>query len=244
MGLHRSADKYGPIPYSKAGSGSFTVEYDSQEAVYHSFFEELDEAVQILYDFYMRGGAVVPLASDMVYEGDVAKWYTFANSLMLRLAIRVRYADEELARKYAEMAVTNPLGVMESVDDMAKMHKGANFEIRNPMFQIANPGQYNDSRMGATIQSYLKGYNDPRITTYFQNNGASAVRAGLPVTANTYDNASLPNIQEEDPVYWMRASEVDFLRAEGVLAGFPIWGAEVLRISMNRASGNRLRSVR
>ena len=83
------------------------MEYDSQEAVYHSFFEELDEAVQILYDFYMRGGAVVPLASDMVYEGDVAKWIRFANSLMLRLAIRVRYADEELARKYAEMAVTN-----------------------------------------------------------------------------------------------------------------------------------------
>lgn len=224
MGLHRSADKYGPIPYSKAGGGSFTVEYDSQEAVYHSFFEELDEAVQILYDFYMRGGAVVPLASDMVYEGNVAKWIRFANSLMLRLAIRVRYADEELARKYAEMAVTNPLGVMESVDDMAKMHKGANFEIRNPMFQIANPGQYNDSRMGATIQSYLKGYNDPRIATYFQNNGASAVRAGMPVTANTYDAASLPNIQEEDPVYWMRASEVDFLRAEGVLAGFNMGG--------------------
>lgn len=224
MGLHRSTDKFGPIPYKQVGNGSFTVEYDSQESVYRSFFEELDEAVTVLYDFYMKANNTVPMASDVVYEGDVTKWIRLANSLMLRLAIRVRYADEVLARTYAEKAIKNPIGVMESIDDMAKMNRGANLQTKHPMYQIADPGQYNDSRMGATIQCYMKGYADPRISKYFQDQGKNAIRAGLPVTQKVYDGASLPNISEDDPVYWMRASEVDFLRAEGALAGFDMGG--------------------
>ena len=58
------------------GNGSFTVEYDSQESVYRSFFEELDEAVTVLYDFYMKANNTVPMASDVVYEGDVTVWPT------------------------------------------------------------------------------------------------------------------------------------------------------------------------
>ena len=68
MGLHRSTDKFGPIPYKQVGNGSFTVEYDSQESVYRSFFEELDEAVTVLYDFYMKANNTVPMASDVVYD--------------------------------------------------------------------------------------------------------------------------------------------------------------------------------
>ncbi len=222
MGLHRTTDQFGPIPYTQVGSGSFTVEYDSQESVYRSFFTELDEAVTILHDFYVKGNTQVPLASDIVYEGDVAKWIRLANSLMLRLAIRVRFADEALAKTYAEKAVANPLGVIETVDGIAKMEKGANLQIKNPMYFIADPGQYNDSRMGATIQCYLKGYADPRLDVYFE--GDKAIRAGLPVTQKTYDDASLPKITEDTPVYWMKASEVYFLRAEGALAGFDMGG--------------------
>lgn len=78
--------------------------------------------------------------------------------------------------------------------------------------------------MGATIQSYLRGYNDPRVYIYFQNSGKKAVRAGLPVTQKLYDDASLPKITEDSPVYWMKASEVSFLCAEGALANFNMGG--------------------
>ena len=224
IGLQRSTDSFGPIPYTQVGSGSFTVKYDSQEEVYRAFFEELDEAVTVLNDFYKRGNEFVPLASDVVYEGNVAKWIRLANSMMLRLAIRVRYADETLARTYAEKAIRNPLGVMESASDVAQMSKGANLQMKNSLYMIADKGQYNDSRMGATIQCYLKGYEDPRINTYFTNNGEKAVRAGLGVTQKTYDDAAVPNVSESTPTYWMKASEVYFLRAEGVLAGFDMGG--------------------
>ena len=224
IGLHRSTDTFGPIPYTQVGSGSFTVTYDSQETVYRSFFQELDDAVTVLSDFYKKGNTTVPLASDIVYNGDVAKWIRLGNSLMLRLAIRVRYVDEALAKHYAEKAVNNPLGVITEVADAAKMSKGANLQIKHPLYQISDPGQYNDSRMGATIQSYLRGYNDPRVYIYFQNSGKKAVRAGLPVTQKLYDDASLPKITEDSPVYWMKASEVSFLCAEGALANFNMGG--------------------
>lgn len=48
------------------------------------------------------------------------------------------------------------------------MNRGANLQTKHPMYQIADPGQYNDSRMGATIQCYMKGYADPRISKYFR----------------------------------------------------------------------------
>ena len=224
VGLHRSTDTFGPIPYSQVGSGSFTVTYDSQESVYRSFFQELEDAVAVLHDYYKKGNIQVPLASDVVYNGEVAKWIRLGNSLMLRLAIRVRYADEALAKEYAEKAVHHPLGVIVHTADAAKMQKGANLQIKHPMYQISDPDQYNDSRMGATIQSYLKGYDDPRASVYFKNHGSKAVRAGLPVTQKLYDEASLPNIPEDAPVYWMKASEVSFLRAEGALAHFDMGG--------------------
>ena len=220
--LHRTTDMFGPIPYSKVGSGSFTVEYDSQETVYRSFFTELDESIAVLSDFLGNGHSKVPLASDIVYEGDVRKWIQFANSLMLRLAIRVRFADEALAKTYAEKAASNPIGLIQTPDQIAKMGKGADMQMRNSLKVIND--EYNDTRMGATIQSYLKGYNDPRAGVYFTQNGDKAIRAGIPSSADAYNGCARPNVISETPTYWMKASEVFFLRAEGALAGFNMGG--------------------
>lgn len=220
--LHQTTDMFGPIPYSKASSGSFKVEYDSQESVYRSFFTELDEAITILTDYLGKGNSTVPRAFDIVYNGDVNKWIRFANSLMLRLAIRVRFADNTLAKTYAEKAVMHPIGLIDNIANIAKMQNGANMQMRNSLKVIKD--EYDDTRMGATIQSYLKGYNDPRISVYFDNSGNAAVRAGIPTTGNLYNNTSKPIAEEHAPIYWMKASEVLFLKAEGVLAGFNMGG--------------------
>lgn len=222
MALHKTTDKYGPIPYSKVGTGSFTVEYDSQEDVYRSFFAELDEAIEILSAYQISGYNTVHLSSDVVYEGDVSSWLRLANSLMLRLAIRVRFADPELAQSYAEKAVNSPYGLIESAEQAAKMQRGSALQMRNSLKTINE--EYNDTRMGATIHSYLKGYNDPRAAVYFSDNGSKAVRAGLPPTGNSYESFSRPIVDVETPTYWIKASEVLFLRAEGALAGFQMGG--------------------
>lgn len=224
MALHRTTDMFGPMPYSGVGSGSFTVEYDSQETIYKSFFEELEEASNILFSFYSEGNTQIPFTkdADIVYEGNVENWIRLANSLMLRLAIRVRYADEGLAKTYAEKAVSHSIGLIETVDQIAEMSKGAGLDMRHSLKTIND--EYNDTRMGATIQSYLKGYNDPRMSKYFTNSGDKAVRAGIPQTQNAYESASRPNIEAETATYWIKASEVLFLKAEGALAGFNMGG--------------------
>ena len=224
MALHRTTDMFGPMPYSGVGSGSFTVEYDSQEAIYKSFFEELEEASDILYSYYNKGNTQIPFTkdADVVYEGDVENWIRLANSLMLRLAIRVRYVDETLARTYAEKAVSHSIGLIETVDQIAKMSKGAGLDMRHSLKTIND--EYNDTRMGATIQSYLKGYNDPRMNKYFTQGGDKAIRAGIPQTQNAYESASRPNVVAETPTYWIKASEVLFLKAEAALAGFNMGG--------------------
>ena len=183
---------------------------------------------------------------DVVYEGNSTKWVKYANSLMLRLAMRLRTANDvelqQLAKQYAKQAITHSIGVMTEVSDAAGAGKGAGITLRNPIFWIAD--NYNDARIGTSILSYLIGYADPRIGAYCEpanNECTVAITAfdgnkyqGVPMghshtrsdektpEKDAYYYYSKPNIKGETPLYWMRASEVYFLRAEAAL----FWGAE------------------
>lgn len=225
-GYHQSTDMFGPMPYKSVGSGSFTVPYDSQQAIYNSFLAELTDAVKVLTPF-VGGDPLIP-QYDVVYEGNVRKWIQFANSLTLRLAMRLAYADPATAQKYAEQAVSNPIGLIAEVGDAAKMRAGAGQTFMNPIRTLSN--SYADDRIGASIMTYLKGYNDPRLAAFAQQvtiggvAGYYGVRTGISVTAPEYIQYSSPNILSETPLYWLMASEVSFLRAEGALRQWAMGG--------------------
>ena len=225
--VHKATDTFGPIPYSQTGVEGITVSiYDSQKDVYQQMLADLDSAVINLNN----AGHDVFTRYDLIYDGNYTKWMKFGNSLMLRLAMRCVYADEALARKYAEKALTNPRGVITDMDDNATLSEGAGITLKNPL-TIIN-GAYNDTRMGAEIYSYLKGYSDPRIDKYFTKgtiNDVSdyyAVRTNLPNILSYQDakKFSTLKVADETPVYIVRASEVYFLRAEGALRGWQMNG--------------------
>lgn len=110
--MSRITDTYGPIPYSKIGEdGKITIPYDSQEEVYNKFFEELDNAIQVLSE---NQNALLVSTADYVYGGDVKKWMKFANSLRLRLAIRIAYANPQKARTIAEACIDSEAGLITS----------------------------------------------------------------------------------------------------------------------------------
>ena len=116
--MSRVTDAYGPIPYSKIGQdGKITIPYDTQEEVYNAFFKELDESIEVLTE--NRNAALVASA-DFVYSGNVQKWVKFANTLRLRLALRVSNVDPALAQTQAKAALTDPAGLMQSQDDNMK----------------------------------------------------------------------------------------------------------------------------
>jgi len=228
--MSRVTDTYGPIPYTQIGvDGRVTVPYDSQETVYNAFFDELDEAIATLSE--NSSSALVPTA-DYVYSGNVQQWIKFANSLKLRLAMRISYANPAKAQEMAESAVNQEFGVIESNEDNAAWHYFGS--ITNPLFTAIN---YNgdESRPSAEIVCYMNGYNDNRRASYFVNeDGAfdSDVYVGLRRSIDRTDEArayfpsySAINVSANDAIQWMNAAEVAFLRAEGVAVfGFNLGG--------------------
>lgn len=232
---HKATDMFGPIPYKEAGKGLITVPYDSQKEVYKAMFKELSDAIEVLTKYADNGNSKLLPNADAVYAGDVHKWVVYANSLMLRLAMRVYYADAALSKKYALQAVNHSYGVMKTKDDEAKMERGASLEFKNNLDVLIN--QYNECRMGSSMLAYLGGYQDPRLPKYFNTSTVSqavtvgtygkysGVPTGHDVSSNdAFRDSSRPAITSTTPTYWMRASEVYFLLAEAALHGFAVGG--------------------
>lgn len=229
--LHRLADLFGPLPYSKvAQGGSLEIEYDSEEQLYKSFLSELTHAVNSLTDFTQRNPGKYPMAEyDLVYDGDYSKWVKFANSLKLRIAMRCSLVDPALAKKNAEEAVNHPYGVIVNTADNAALRSGHGLVVKNPLQTIWDT--YSDCRMGSVIQSYMTGYKDPRLATYFSevtingNNGYFGGRTGVAITSKIpWVPLSAPKGLFTDPLVWMTASECSFLQAEGALNGWNMGG--------------------
>ncbi|MDF9799939.1 hypothetical protein OKW21_005202 [Catalinimonas alkaloidigena] len=237
---HRMTDYWGPIPYSEFGNRERSVPYDAQDEIYADFFATLDEAIPVLQS--NAGGTSFLGINDLVYGGNVDQWLRFANTLRLRLAMRVKYVDPSLSQTEAEKAVS--VGeFIEDNEDNAIIETDADF--RNPYNTITQWGEF---RMSADMESILKGYEDPRVQYYVapaaepdptddpasisfpyegMRNGQSQVaKQGTNFNAIASDMA--PEYTEAGaagPNYVvMNAAESYFLRAEGALEGWNMGG--------------------
>lgn len=234
--MSRVTDIYGPIPYSKVGQGLVNVPYDSQEDVYKQFFQQLDAATQTLRA-QIQGGKPLPFdfsGFDVVYGGNFTQWLRFANSLRLRLAMHIRFVSSAaaLAKSEAEKAMDPANGglITDNADNMNVKVLGA---FKNPLVAIAV--NWADIRIGASIQCYLSGYKDPRITRYMDKSTDGTfpakyqgIRIGSIVDKDKYKTYSSLNVNDGSspafsfttPVQVMTAAEVYFLRAEAAMIGW------------------------
>lgn len=235
--FHHLTDFFGPVAYFNAGEPVASIPYDSQEAIYMDFFEKLSKAVK---DLKSLSQSSVFGTSDIIYGGDVQQWIRFANTLQLRLALRVSKAAPTKAKQVAEEAVAS--GVMTDIAHTAWILKTLNGADGNGLARIAG---FNEFSMSSTMASYLKGYNDPRMAAYFQpavngggykglRNGTTA--AGLGNAANNRMNLSnigsywvawngsswIAGLEKKQPVLY--AAEAYFLRAEGAINGWNMGG--------------------
>ena len=124
--LSMQTDTYGDIPIKYYVKGAMppeeNVEYSSQESVYKDFiFPILDQAITALHaENIPELQYTISSDDDKCFGGDIDKWRRFANTLRLRLALRVANADPALAKQQAEKALTDPAGLMQSNDDNLK----------------------------------------------------------------------------------------------------------------------------
>ncbi len=220
LAMSRITDMYGPIPYTKFGTG-VQVAYDSQENLYKTFFNELDSAIDVLTESYTKDSSIKLLENfDYVFNGDVGNWIKFANTLRLRLALRVCYANETLAKQEAHKSFANSVGFLESAAIHANDSK---YSYLNPFWEVTQ--SWGDMRLGASLESYLNGYNDPRAKVYFNEaasgGGIHGVYPGLNATTqdqSKYTNStSAMNVTSGSSMQWMSGAESYFLRAEAKL---------------------------
>lgn len=223
--MHRLSDIHGPIIYSKYGKLNDLggVDYDSQAEAYDYFFKDLTDAVNVLDGLKAEQ---IPLENfkkfDLVYGGDIPKWIRFANSLRLRLAIRISKVDPARAKTEAEAAFA--AGVITSNDEnfLVTSSNGTT----HPLNVMDNA--WNDIRMGAPMESILTGYSDPRLAKYFLTSEIVAtqykgIRQGIAI-ASKDDYIGFSALVDLDKVQLMTAAEVYFLRAEGALRGWNMGG--------------------
>lgn len=232
--MHRVTDMYGPIPYSKVidkqGSVSLNVPYDSQEDVYKQMLKELNEVTDVLKENLSLGTEAFRKFDD-VYFGDLSKWYKYANSLKLRMAIRMAYVAPTTAQQVAEDAVS--AGVLTANTDNAQM------TVEENRASMVFNG-WSDHRVGADLLCYMNGYQDPRRDKMFTKvdlteqvgdktvtvPGFAGIRIGIDVVnkESVIDRYSKPVISTSSPYLWMTAAEITFLRAEGALRGWSMGG--------------------
>ncbi|NQX43402.1 Starch-binding associating with outer membrane [Pedobacter steynii] len=193
--FQRITDLYGDVPYSQAGLGFlekiyFPV-YDKQQDIYIDMLKEVTAASDLLD---AKGDIST---GDAIFNGDIAKWKRFANSLVLRLAMRLSKVDPATAQSYVQKVIGK---TMLSNDDNAFIqgdnNGGRTTLNRNSQILQGGGGKENFyTRWSSTFINFLKTNNDPRlgviaVTNLYvndesktQNPGANAdpaVQKGMP----------------------------------------------------------------
>ncbi|MBO9632689.1 MAG: SusD/RagB family nutrient-binding outer membrane lipoprotein [Chitinophagaceae bacterium] len=160
----RLTDLYGDIPYTQAGK-AFTnnitrPEYDKQEDIYTDFLKELKAAAQQLDVTRDKN------PQDLFYKGDVLSWKRFANSLRLRLAMRLIKVKPDIAK--AEVVDAFNSGVISSNEENCKLdHENVQNDYQdirgNGLSAALNQGDIIPYRLCNTLINSMKATNDPRL---------------------------------------------------------------------------------
>ena len=163
--MHRVSDYYGPVIYTSFGNKKMIYQPDTQQDVYHYFLDDLKTAVGILEN-YVNLADYTPEFSrfDLLLDGKVESWIRFANSLRLRLAIRMAMADPDKARQEFADALAGPLGVFEEPTQLVAVTTDE--EYSNPLGEINRV--WGEVYMNASMESILNGFDDPRREAFFE----------------------------------------------------------------------------
>jgi hypothetical protein len=216
MAYQYLVDVFGDVPYSEALSETNVPKYDAGSAIYADLLARLDAATADLSGSNTFG------SSDIIYGGDAAAWKKAANSLMLRMAVRMIGYDAAAAKSWGEKAIAGGV-FMSSADDMRLYYSSAPPHT-HPMWETLVQSGRTDYVASATLGDVLNGLADPRRAGFFKNLGGSDSVTGAPhgFQVNYYDY-SQPGTALEDPT-WSHAAisyvEVEFLMAHAAVAGW------------------------
>jgi len=210
-------DLFDDVPYFEAlqGDQNITPAPTPGEEVYADLISRIDAAL-VAYEANPVDSEVGN--QDAIYQADMDNWVRFANTLKLRLYIRMSYTS-----------MANPSAVNALLAENNFLTEDADFEVfgtslnqRNPFFevQIEYLGDVNNIASNSLHQFYVEN-DDPRLHAVYRPNAAGTF-ASLPQGAggeftNLGANYSRPNIRPQTPVFLMTVAESNFLQAEALI---------------------------
>ncbi|HEY9259303.1 SusD/RagB family nutrient-binding outer membrane lipoprotein [Chitinophaga sp.] len=226
-----STDLWGDVPFSEALQGDATErilnpKYESQSDIYNGLVKMVEDATNLI-----SNTDVAPGADDLIYQGDMDKWLRFANTLKLKIGLR-------LAKKDAARAAT----IVRSLQGAEFIHPGEsalqNFNStggqQNPLYGASAGPVLNTTQnlvASSTAVNFFSGNSDPRLDVFYDAVGSGVVgipqgsfnapptTVVSPPSALTGANAKDPN-SALAPVKLMTDYEADFLQAEAIVRGW------------------------
>ncbi len=252
----KMTDEMGDIPYSEAISPKITIypKYDKQEDIFlgeNGLLATLEEANTLLSN--VKDG--LDEKADILYGGDLLKWRKFANSLRLRLLMRISN-KVDVKNKISEIVNnSDKYPIFESNSDNAELpYIDKSSSYGSPFGVSINQGNvyYNERAACATIVDILKELNDSRLKTFFDpipSNQQEYVGVPAGIGSPSNYNGGEQNISrlsskfKEDanavlPAKMMQYSEVMFILAEAAQRNLIGGNAENYYIKGIQASFN------
>jgi hypothetical protein len=219
-------DLHSDVPYSESlriSDGILAPKYDDDISVYNQLIPLIDEAISDINNATDRD--ILPSSNDIIFNGNMKKWITFANTLKLRILVRQCQFDNTMLEKAFTLINSGVKFIDET--NAAKIYFSGNTNgMSNPLWAQfeSRPATQMYMRASQTSIDYLDYLSDPRIASFYKSGtlgyvGIEQGEASGPDykgTANSgYAEPNTTYIYNKSLPYWLISPwESTFLQAE------------------------------
>ncbi len=206
-------ESFGDIPYSQAlDYDNISPAYDKDEEIYADLISRLSAAVASL------DPAAGSWGQDLLYDGDVAAWEKFGNSLLLQMGMRIMDADPTLGTQAIATALP---GIFTSNDDVAEVDHLESQPNTAELWTDLAVGNRRDFVGCKPFVDYMNSLDDERRTVFFQDVDGAYVGSpsGLVVPYDDYSEFGTLFYEPNTSVIFLDYSTIEFLLAEAAERG-------------------------
>jgi hypothetical protein len=207
-------DLYDEVPYTEAlqGAANLQPHFNNGDSIYEALLSTLDSAMN--QDFTASTNTV-PGAEDYLFGGDMSQWKAFANTLKLKMYLRMvnaKPAEAQAGIQALYAANADFLTQDAAITQWTSVPNKQNPFYAQNIYALNTPSNLKAS---VTFISWLKANSDPRITIYFGTATPIGIDQGSYLSLNPVYKTATTFVQHAtDPVQFISTPESYFLQAE------------------------------